>query len=236
MREWFFQQKVASQFIVTLDAKLPGWLESLQRYRSLHPSRVPEGVQLTKDVLRIPGFDFKAAARDELTRRYQPILKATHEKRIFLGAARGRIEKLATDFHTKSVFDPTVLRQHYELTQDLAKFICTNHAPLSRLVKEHAQLASLKSPKYLMAFASLLLFISDWEFNTAVGRFARIATSSAAVDESLGNVIGLNPLHDFDAWAMLIALQELPPFDLPTMDVKAEMEAGINETKRSAGL
>jgi hypothetical protein len=87
-----------------------------------------------------------------------------------------------------------------------------------------------------MAFAALLLFVSDWDLDAAVGRFAQIATSSAAVDESLGNVMGLNPFHDFSAWEVLKALQELPPFEIPSIGVKAEMDAWISGTKKSVGL
>lgn len=236
MRKWFFEQKLSSQFTVTLDPRLPEWLESLQRYRSWSYRHELAGLKLTKEVLSVPGFDFQAAASMELTRRYQPILQAAHDKRIFLRGERGRIEKLAADFYGKPVFDPTVLRPHYERTRGVAEFICSNYAPMSRFVKEHAPLSSLKNPKYLMAFAALLLFVSDWDLDVAVGRFAQIATSSVAVDESLGNVMGLNPFHDFSAWGTLKALQELPPVEIPSIEVKSEMDAWIVNIKRSVGL
>ncbi|WP_051556766.1 hypothetical protein [Pseudomonas sp. CHM02] len=142
---------------------------------------------------------------------------------------------MATDFQGKSVFDPTALAEHYGLTQDLAEFICVNHAPLAKLGNDHAPLTSLKNIKYVLAFAALLLFISHWELNTAVGKFARIVSASVPLDETLGNVMGLNPFHDFEAWAMLKTLQELSNIKVPAMTVKEELEAWITDARRRAG-
>jgi hypothetical protein len=239
MRKWFFEQKVASRFTVTLDPRLTAWLDSLQRHRTWHYNEELEGLTLTKEVLSVPGFDFRAAASKELTRRYRPILDALRHNCIFFNPDRARIEKLAADYQGQLVFDPTVLRPQYEQTRALAEFIVSNHEPFARSIKTYDPLASLKNPKYLMAFAALLLFISNWNLDAAVGRFAQIATSTGLVDESLGNVIGLNPFHDFSAWASLKALQELPQlhaFEVPKIGVKEEMEAWIASTKKTAGL
>ncbi|MEX6664789.1 hypothetical protein [Pseudomonas sp. W2-17] len=236
MREWFFRQKQQSQFVVTLEPGLPTWLESLRRYCHWTPRSSARHFALTDDVFKIPAFDFKAAARTELTLRYQAVLKEMFDKKIFLHGVSTRIEKMATDFQGKSVFDPTALAEHYGLTQDLAEFICVNHAPLAKLGNDHAPLTSLKNIKYLLAFAALLLFMSDWELNTAVGKFARIVSASVPLDETLGNVMGLNPFHDFEAWAMLKTLQELSNIKVPAMTVKEELEAWITDARRRAGL
>jgi len=122
------------------------------------------------------------------------------------------------------------------LTQNLAEFICVNHAPLAKLGNDNAPLTSLKKTKYLLAFAALLLFISDWELNTAVGKLARIVSASVPLDETLGNVMGLNPFHDFEAWAMLKILRELSNIKVPALTVKKELEAWITDTRRRAGV
>lgn len=236
MREWFFRTKLESQFTVTLDPRLPGWLDGLHRHASWHYDREHEPIELTPEVLRIPGFNFEAAAIREISLRYRSILDVTREKRLFPGAMRDRLEKLATEYGGKSVFDPTVLQTHFELTNRLASFMCSNHAPLSRLSKAHSPLAGLKNVKPLLAFAALLLFISDWNLNAAVSRFAQLATRRLQSDESLGNVMGLNPFHDFASWAMLKSMQELLAFDVPSMSVKAEIDGWIVDTKKAAGL
>ena len=122
------------------------------------------------------------------------------------------------------------------MTQNLAEFICVNHAPLAKLGNDNAPLTSLKNIKYLLAFAALLLFISDWEVNAAAGKFARIVSASVPLDESLGNVMGLNPFHDFEAWAMLKILRELSNIKVPALTVKKELEAWITDTRRRAGV
>lgn len=122
------------------------------------------------------------------------------------------------------------------MTQNLAEFICVNHAPLAKLGNDNAPLTSLKKTKYLLAFAALLLFISDWELNTAVGKLARIVSASVPLDETLGNVMGLNPFHDFEAWAMLKILRELSNIKVPALTVKKELEAWITDTRRRAGV
>lgn len=236
MREWFFWQKQQSQFVVTLEPGLPAWLESIRRYCHWTPRRSARNFVLTDDVLKIPAFDFKAAARTQIALRYQAVLKEMFDKKIFLHGVSARIEKMSTDFQGKSVFDPTVLAEHYGLTQDLAEFICVNHAPLAKLGNDNAPLTSLKNTKYLLAFAALLLFISNWELNAAVGKFARIVSASVPLDETLGNVMGLNPFHDFEAWAMLKTLQELSNIEVPMMTVQDELEVWITDARRRAGL
>lgn len=236
MREWFFRQKLESQFVVSLEPKLPGWLESLKRYCHWNPRRPLRRFVLSDDVLRIPDFDFRAAARAELSLRYQPILEELFEKKVFIHGMASRIEKMATDFQDKSVFDPTVLSERYGLTQNFAEFIYVNYAPLAKLGKDYAPLASLKNPKYLLAFAALLLFISDWQPDVAVGKFARIASAAVPVDESLGNVMGLNPFHDFEAWETLKVLQGLQDIEVPMLTVKEEMEVWITDARRRVGL
>ena len=236
MREWFFQQKLESQFVVTLDPQLPGWLESLRHQGHWYSRRPLWRFALSDDVMRMPNFDFKAAARSELSLRYQPIQEQLFEKKIFLHAVAGRIEKMASDYQGKSVFDPTTLSEYYDLTQAFAEFICVNHAPLARLGKNYAPLAGLKNTKYLLAFAALLLFVSGWQPTAAADKFAQIVSSNMPVDQTLGNVMGLNPFHDFEAWETLKLLQELTDIEVPALTLKQEMEAWIEDARRRAGL
>jgi FKBP-type peptidyl-prolyl cis-trans isomerase (trigger factor) len=56
------------------------------------------------------------------------------------------------------------------------------------------------------------------------------------VDQTLGNVMGLNPFHDFEAWETLKLLQQLTDIEVPALTVKQEMEAWIEDARRRAGL
>lgn len=234
MREWFFQTKLQSQFTITLDPKLPGWLDGLHRNASWPHDLDAVPIELTTEVLGIPGFDFQAAATREVSLRHRATLDTIREKRLYPGAMVERLEKLATDYRGKSVFDPTVLQNHFQLTNRLAAFMCSNHIPLRRLSKAHYLLGALKNVKPLLAFSALLLFISDWHLDAAVSRFAQIASSELQADETLGNVMGLNPFHDFAAWALLKNIQDLPPIQIPSMSVKEEIAFKVIELKKQA--
>ncbi|MDD1963879.1 hypothetical protein NPS29_00960 [Pseudomonas putida] len=72
-----------------------------------------------------------------------------------------------------------------------------------------------------------------------MGKFARSAACKEPADHSLGNVMGLNPFHDFSAWSALKAPQEIPllqAFEVPALDVKEEMDAWITAAKATAGI
>lgn len=235
MREWFFQTKLQSQFTITLDPKVPGWVDGLHRHASWSQDLDAVPIELTTEVLGIPGFNFEAAATREVSQRHRATLDIIREKRLYPGAMVERLEKLATDYHGKSVYDPTVLQNHFQLTNRLAAFMCSNHSSLRRLSKAHYPLNGLKNVKPLLAFSALLLFISDWQLDAAVSRFAQIASSKLQADETLGNVMGLNPFHDFAAWAMLKSIQDLPPIQIPPLSVKEEIAFKVAELKRQAG-
>lgn len=43
----------------------------------------------------------------------------------------------------------------------------------------------------------------------AVGLFAKLIAAPSASDETVGNIIGLNPFHDYQAWETLTVTSEL---------------------------
>jgi hypothetical protein len=51
--------------------------------------------------------------------------------------------------------------------------------------------------------------VSDWELNAAIDKFARILAAPEPTDLLLGNVIGLNPFHDYAAWQFVVLAQEV---------------------------
>lgn len=59
-----------------------------------------------------------------------------------------------------------------------------------------------------MAFTALLLFLNDWNLNQAAAFFARIATYQGYVGQILGNVMGLNPFHDYEEWSAVKVIQK----------------------------
>jgi len=202
MRQWFFEQKASSTFTVTLDPRLSVWLEALLcstgGFYGLQP------VALTPEIAALPGFDWRDAARRQLRARYRMHIEALVAAELRIWVAADRVADLAGRFQGEVVFDPSALRAHYLGTLQLATFITQNYEPVGRFVKVGRSHAPA-----VLAFSALMLYVEDWNLDRAAALFGRIAMTAAKADGDLGNVMGLNPWHDFEAWQQLKALQEL---------------------------
>ena len=47
--------------------------------------------------------------------------------------------------------------------------------------------------------SALLLFVSGWDLVSAISKFSTISVATEYADQTLRNVMGLNPFYDFDA-------------------------------------
>jgi len=205
MREWFFQKKAQASFRVVLDPRIPKWVDKLHRLPFLSTGSVPTGVPLTVEIATMPGFDWVAESARLLVERHRAVLDVVNEKRLWwMPDAGNRIESLARRYQGEVVFDPTVLHKEYDQSLRLALFISHNYAPIRSVTKAKPYSAAA----CVLAFSALLLFVNDWDLNRAVGTFAVIARSAGHADQGLGNVMGLNPFHDYEAWRKLKQLQE----------------------------
>ncbi|WP_210558337.1 MULTISPECIES: hypothetical protein [unclassified Pseudomonas] len=241
MREWFFNTKVSSQFKVTLE---PGVASSLHMLEDMSARRrrthLPEWLPLTKELLAIPGFNLERVAWGAVHRRYQSLWDAIRAEPFPILAQAASLERIVRTNHGQMAFDPTVLRANYEMTISLARFLFLNVHALNMGKPFHTGAYS-KAERPLYAFASLLLFVSGWDRSRAVERFSRIVSFTGVVDQSLGNVIGLNPFHDYPIWSALKRLQELDltRFGQDALDgtpFEAEVEAWMRDVRHSLGL
>lgn len=205
MREWFFQKKIQASFRVVLDPRIPKWAEKLHRLPFYSTGSVPAGVPLTVEIASVPGFDWAAESARLLVERHRAVIDAINEKRLWwMPDVGSRIESLARRYQGEVVFDPTVLHKEYGQSLTLAVFISHNYAPIRSATKAKPY----STPACVLAFCALILFVNDWDMNRAVAMFAGIARSAGHADQSLGNVMGLNPFHDYEAWGKLKQLQE----------------------------
>ncbi|GLO55135.1 hypothetical protein PPUJ20066_11710 [Pseudomonas putida] len=216
MREWFFHKKVGSQFVVSLDPRIVRWIAVLQRQRLWIHDGVDEALDFTPELMALPVFDAKHAARVILTNQHRALLDLLFENRIHVFQDVERITKSVEQSQAQSVFDPSILQTEFRKTLQLARFIGTSYLPISTHVKSHSWVHTPKGGRFMLAFTSLLLFVSDWDMKRAWEAFVRIAKDDSVVDETLGNAIGLNPFHDFEVWPIIKFLQELPSDLLPT--------------------
>ncbi|WP_372360697.1 hypothetical protein ACCQ10_11435 [Xanthomonas sp. NCPPB 1325] len=220
MRQWFFEEKIKTSFQVTLDSRVPGWLNTLWRIASPSLGQLPSEVRLTREIAAVPGFDWSIESARVLGARYQAILDGVRERRLWLHQIVDRIESLAKRYHGETVFDPTILQPKYEQSLSLARFISENYGPIKQANRsKYGDVASC-----VLALAALLLFVSNWSLSQAIAIFARISALAGQADQTLGNVMGLNPFHDYEAWSKLRQIQDLGITLPERTDLQAERQ------------
>jgi hypothetical protein len=217
MREWFFHKKKEALFEVTLDPRIPKWIVGLLRTAAFSFGPLPSGVLLTAEIASMPGFDWAAEATRRQRARHQRVLDAIQQQRLWMHDSADRIEALAKRYKGQVVFDPTVLAVEYGKCQALAAFISRNYDPIKAGTRNGSVAVGV------MALSALLLFVSDWELNRATAAFATIAAAAGHSDQDLGNVMGLNPFHDYEAWDGLRRLQALGIVAPDNTDPKSEL-------------
>lgn len=222
MREWFFNKKVESLFMITLDPRLFSWISELQKTSFIAMGALPTGAALTLEIAALPQFDWRAEAARRVMERYPQHganMKTIMGQQVAMfGDAGKRAEALALRVQGRSVFNPTVLANEYSKARSLADFIGQNYAPL-KSAKGNSATASV------LAFSALLLFIRGWDVSLAISDFARIVAGVGGANQDLGNVMGLNPFHDYEAWKILKRMQDLNITVPENIDIKAERMA-----------
>lgn len=232
MREWFYNKKVVSLFVVKLDPRLYSWILALQKTAFYASKALPVGVILTPEIAALPQFDWHSEAARRVLERYPQHatnMKAILGQRIAMfGDGGSRVESLARRFQDHSVFDPAALTEEYSKACALAEFISHNYAPLK------ATKGSSGSTSVL-AFSALLLFIRGWDVSLAISDFARIVAVIGRANQELGNVMGLNPFHDYEAWKILKHLQDLNIPVPENVDIQGECVAMEVSLRREFG-
>lgn len=203
MRQWFFDLKSATRMRVNTTSDDINWMENLCRhplyrrwpFRPVHAE--------------MPGFNWQEAAKYQFTEDYSDLLHWLFERRksSFFPNDFNRAKSLSEKYFEQEVFDASVLQPYYEKSVDLAFFVAKNSDFPNRGHPENYR--SKGPPVSLLAFSALLLFVSDWDMDDAVELFAKLIVAPSASDETLGNVMGLNPFHDYSAWETLAIAAEL---------------------------
>lgn len=231
MREWFFNKKIQSMFIVTLDPRFPKWMNSLHREK-FHAKSGTE-VELTPEIVANPKFSWRVVvAREQLLRHpeYWAFSDAFKKKPNPFFLEYSRMEYLARRFKGRSIFDPSLLEEEYRKTCDLAEYIAKNYKPLRFSTSNKGLTVSS-----VLALAALLMYVRDWDQGLAKADFMEIVDAAGSANPDLGNVIGLNPFHDFRAWQALKAVQEFGIHVTEYVDLKAERVAIEQELRAELG-
>jgi len=227
MRQWFFELKTASRFHVVVAAEQIEWVRCLRRhphhYRwAFHPAQA-----------EMPGFDWAVAAKYQFTEEYFAFFDLLRETPVEPQHWR-RAQELAARYKNQEVFNVSTLRPYYDAALALCGFVAKNAG--IKFSPIHPESFRWKGPPVpLLALCALMLFISGWEINTAIAKFAKLLAAPPPSDLSLGNVMGLNPFHEYTPWHLVqlsadVAAQSFTGLDYPGQLVS--IEARLREQHR----
>lgn len=217
MRTWFLGLRDANAFDVTGTPAMVDWLWAV------HKLPVYEGIRFEPSHLTLPGFSARRAAQRDLAFQYRDIRKR-FPRIPFDAQARERAKRIVTAKHGQKLIATELLRPKFEATAQLAQLMA-EYGDLPFTKKKTIGGVWGDTPEALLAFSAALLFVSDWDANTALVRFAKILAAPPPEDPTLGNVMGLNPFHDFAALEVVRFMTGIPSGTERTYDFDAEMAA-----------
>lgn len=205
MREWFYSKKESSSFTVSLppltSVRFVEWRRELGGAKHYG---LPVGIELSKEITKMPRFNWRLEAKRQLFKNNSELFNVIDSRPFWrLSFFSEKVQALAEAYKGKEVFDPGVLEQEYELTVEFARFVSQQFTFSDPYKPWSPKLAPV------LAFCALLLYINDWDITRACEDYAKVV-SHENPDPTLGNVMGLNPFHDFEAWRCLKSLQNLP--------------------------
>ncbi|MGO6949695.1 hypothetical protein [Rhizobium johnstonii] len=227
MRQWFFDLKGQSSFRIDVSENDIEWARCLRRHQ--HYIRQ----QFDPRHADMPGFDWRQATHHEFTEQYLHLFDlvrdSSHEQSHWKRAAQ-----FASKHQGQITFDRGTLRPFYEATIAVAKFVAKNSGIQWRKGKPDTYRYD-NAPPALLALCALCLFIKDWSTNEAIATFARLLNLPDPADQTLGNVLGLNPFHDFDAWRIVSVAKDVSSASGGAKSyahLLADVEKGLRERYR----
>lgn len=141
----------------------------------------------------------------------------------FDAPVRDRVKRLLTAHQGGRLIRMGPLREKFDAAVTLASLM-VQYGDL-KLSKRRIDYFGKNAPPALLALSATLLFVSDWRLDAAFARFARISVAILPSDLTAGNVLGLNPFHDFAALEIARFVTDLAPEGQRTYDVHAEFAA-----------
>ena len=199
MRLWFLDEKTAHAMPLDVTPELLNWCIDMDA------TRLARELPFQPEHGQMPGFNWAEAAKSEWRRRNAGLFEERPMRVHFRTETIERALKLIEPKGSATVLDPTVLREKYEAVVQLSEFAALYIFHLvGTKPKTYWRVDGLKSAgRGLQALCALLLFMNDWDIARASSAFARLTTLPPAADGTEGNVMGLNPFHDYESWQIL---------------------------------
>jgi hypothetical protein len=227
MRTWFLSVRDTQSFTVAGDPAMARWLHEVFRHQSSAP------LAFEPFHVRLPGFAAHEAARRHLAFVYREF--AAQIPRVgFSAAVRDRVQRLLTTHQGSTLIASGVLRGKFDQTLALVRLMVDYGALKLKKGRPRGFLGD-DVPPSLIALAAALLFVSDWSLEAGLAKFALILAAPMPEDLTLGNVIGLNPFHDFAALEITRFISSIPAQPGRTYDFDSEMAAVLATIQRAIG-
>jgi hypothetical protein len=219
MRQWFFDTKVKNQFNMDVSEEFLRWASNLSSLAHHH------GRPFNPVHAELPDFDWKHAAIFQFVEENRDLIDMVRDRWWgYDSKAEQRASRLIQLTQGKTVFDVTVLAEYYKRTIELACFMKQNLRVSDRKLQFHKYQLSDKKLASIVAFAALLLYVSDWDFDEAVLNLIKIMKAPVPTDMNAGNVIGLNPFHDLAAWSNILKAKEIAQYSYKGFDFDYQVE------------
>ncbi len=228
MRLWFLQEKVAHAAPLDVTAELLEWCVDM------HAARGPwsrGNLPFEPEHGSLPGFDWELAAKLEWARRNSRLIDLGERWAFYRHQSIERPLRLLAQHAGEIVLDPTCLQDKYEAACKLASFAATflflPGTPPPPIVHKHPSDWG-PTGHALLALSALLLYKSGWDLQRASALYCRLKVLPPLPNGLDGNLIGLNPFHDYAAWQVINSARLVAAARTDVRSVK-EQVAGVKD-------
>lgn len=230
MRQWFLEVRSNQDFPIEESYHHLNILQKMATRRYSNRDRnLDLGIKYNQD------FDLESAIYKSLAHKLDlpeiptdnPILKQILSRNTIIKKAISISKK----DHGLYGFDRETLEEKYRLAKRLSGTIIVKNS----LLIEKLGFNSKNSNNYVMAYSAILLFVSDWNIENAYQKHFLISQVNQINDDTLGNVIGLNPFIHYDAWIALKFVSEWKK-KLNDIDLDAEFIKEKDRLKAIYGI
>lgn len=209
MRLWFLREKEAHALPLDVTAELLEWCVEL------HAARAPwsrGNLSFEPEHGSLPGFDWELAAKAEWSRRNEHLFELGERWAFYRHQSIERPLRLIEQHAGESVLDPSVLHDKYDAACKLSSFAATHlfdtgTKPPAIVHKHPSEWGAMGQA--LLALSALLLYKSGWALQRASALYCRLKTLPPLPDGLEGNLMGLNPFHDYPAWQVIRSARQV---------------------------
>ncbi|AFZ28605.1 hypothetical protein Cylst_6387 (plasmid) [Cylindrospermum stagnale PCC 7417] len=229
MRKYFYEAKVKYQYKMDISIDALQWFYHLKcsKRKSLNISNIK--LKFNPLHAQLPDFDWRLAAEIFFINENHNLIEMANDcywedpPKTF-----NKIQKIIKNTQDSLVFDVKELEIPYRNTIKLSDFIVYN------LAIKNSQGWHLTNSNIVLAFAALLLYISNWDIESAILKLINIVKSPNVTDRNSGNVIGLNPFYDFEVWASISKIREVAKASKKGFDYNAQIKTIEEQLKNES--